>query len=117
MKIWEAKLILFYNDNNEYETRFDFELKGDNYEVNGSFKEWTYSEGWICNRVPMEMIAESNHVLKIIQGFDKELNEEELKSLKEEMKIFIQRRLNYEKEIFLQRYDDKVKAIIFMEED
>ena len=111
MKIWKAELVLMCKENNEYKVDFYFELQKEDYKVNEKFDEWIYSEGWICNRLPIKMIVESTYSTRVIQGFDRELSEEELKGLKEDMKVLMQKQLDCEKEIFLQRYDDKIKAL------
>ena len=111
MKIWKAELILICGENIKYEIDFYFELQEKEYKLNEKFNEWIHSKSWICSRIPMKMSIESEYSLKVMQGFDRELNKEELKNLKEEMKKFMIAYLEQENEIILKRYNDKVKTI------
>lgn len=110
MKILKAELVLF-NDK-KYTMIFSFELQQQDYKVNEKFNEWTYFEDWISYKIPMNMTIERYYDnYKIIQGFDHELNEEELKQLEKDMRILMEKQLNYDKEIFLKEYEKKLKVI------
>lgn len=111
MKIWVAKLILtYYKD--EWETIFNFELSDREYELNERRDGYIYSKGWICDRIPVNIEIEKTWTgLKVQQGFDRELNEEELREVKSEMKNLLLKDLEYEKDEYLKRYEDKVKVL------
>jgi hypothetical protein len=114
MKIWKAKLILLYIDDNDYKTKFTFELQEKEYEVNEKFKEWTWYENWISERIPMNMTIERYYDnYKITQGFDYELNKTELVQLENDMRELMKKQLNYDKELYLKKYKEKLKAIGF----
>lgn len=110
MKIWKAELILLHDK--EYEMNFSFEIQEQDYKVNEKFNEWTYFESWISYKIPMNMILERYYDnYKIIQGFDHELNEEELVQLEKDMRKAMEKQLNYDKEQFLKEYEKKLKVI------
>lgn len=112
MKIWKAKLVLFYIEDETYSVKFNFELQEQEYKINDKFKEWIHSKDWICDRVPMNITIERYYDnYKIIQGFDHELNDEELKQLESDMRDLMKKQLNYDKEIYLKKFEDKLKAI------
>ena len=114
MKIWKAELVLCYTMDDKNNIIFDFKKQKEDYEFNEHTKdEWIHSEGWICNRIPMDMIVKSNSysVLKVIQGFDHELNTKELEQLKQKMKKAMIKKLERDKEEYLKEYDDKLKII------
>lgn len=118
MKIWKAELKLVRDDNNEYIVKFIFSQEEYEYKVNEKYNEWIYSRDFYCDRIPIEMkIENDSYNLSIIQGFDHELNVEELKTLKLEMKKFMITYLHDENEVISFIYDKKHKAILFMEED
>ena len=118
MKIWKAELKLVCDDNNEYIVKFSFSQEEYEYRLNEKYNEWIYSRDFYCDRIPIEMkIENDSYNLSIIQGFDHELNIEELKILKLEMKKFMIVYLHDENKIILKRYNDKHKAILSMEEE
>jgi hypothetical protein len=102
MKIWKAKLILLYNDDNTYEIKFFFELQDKEFNLNEKFNEWTHYEDWVMNRIPLKMTIERYH----------ELNEEELEQLEKDMRELMKKQLEYDKELYLKKYEEKLKAII-----
>jgi hypothetical protein len=112
MKIWKAELNLFYNFDEELQTKFRFELQDKEYETNTKNNEWTYWENWTSERIPMEMTIEKYYDnYKITQGFDHELNKEELKQLEIKMRELMKKQLNYDKEMYLKSYEKKLKAV------
>lgn len=113
IKIWKAKLVLYYTDEDTYKTKFFFDLMENEYKINEYSKdEWTYFEDWVMDRIPMKMIAEKYYDnYNIIQGFDHELNADELIRLEADMKTFMLKHLNYDKEKCLEQFDKKFKAI------
>ncbi|HCL4447179.1 TPA: hypothetical protein N2D16_002784 [Clostridium botulinum] len=113
MKIWKAELILNYNFEDKWQTKFYFEPQEEDYKVNEKFNEWTYFKNWVGYRIPMKMLIEncSYSGLKAIQGFDHELNKDELIQLEKNMKSFMRKQLDCKKEEYLKQYENKLKAI------
>ena len=113
MKIWKASLVLFYNIDDEWESRFIFELQDKPFEINMYvIDEWIYREGWSIASIPMNMNVEKTESgYKVVQGFDHDLSKEELNKLKRTMEDKLKDYLNEEKEDYLKTYEDKMKAI------
>ena len=112
MKIWEAKLILFYAEDGSFKLRFTFESDDKDYKENEKFNEWFCSEGWIGYKIQMNMVIEKAYGnLKVIQGFDHELNKEELKQLELEIRRFMRKKLDYDREIYQRDYEKKLSVI------
>ena len=113
MKIWKATLVLFYNIDDEWESRFIFELQDKPFEINiYVIDEWIYRDGWISTRIPMNMEVEQIvSGYKVTQGFDHDLSKEELNKLKRIMEDKLKDYLNEEKEDYIKKYEDKIKAI------
>lgn len=114
MKIWRAKLVLIMNDKDEYVTRFEFKLTGDNFQQNPNYPEWNSRKGWICTTVPFDIKISEQYSICATQGFDRELTEDELKDVKLKMKDEIMKYL-YNKQLKIaQEYNSKLHAIINM---
>lgn len=115
MKIWEARLILNINDEEEYYTHFSFELAGDKFKVNEKYSEWSYFEDFVMDRVPMDIKVKEYYGTIATQGFDRELTEEEQKEvkikMKEKMLMFLAARQQQINKI----YNEKINALINME--
>lgn len=114
LKIWKAELILFCDDEDKWITRFEFKTNNKEYEINNKFDEWVYSEGWLMDRLPMNMNVEGltySTGFKVIQGFDKELSSIELTNLRNEMTALMKKQLNFEKEKYLKEWDNKLRAV------
>lgn len=112
MKIWKSILVLFYNENEEHETKFKFELQEKDYNLNKSADEWTHFEDWVMDRIPMNMTIERYYDnYKITQGFDHELNRKELTELEYDMRILMRKQLMYDKELYLKKFEEKLKVI------
>lgn len=105
-------MILFYTDEDKYSIRFFFDSDNKDYKINEKFNEWTYYKDWIMDRIPMNMKVENTSTgsIEVIQGFDHELTIEELTEVKNEMNKKIIEYLNFEKEIFLNKQEKKLKA-------
>lgn len=114
MKIWKAELILFYNDESKWETRFSFETDDNDYEINEKTKEWRHWKGWIGTQIPMNMKVSRTYCgeMKIVQGFDRELSEKELLELEQEMRKILVKKLNQEREVVIKKYEDKINAVL-----
>ena len=113
MKIWKATLVLFYNMADEWESRFDFKLQDKPFDINIYVPdEWIYREGWSIVSIPMNMNVEKiDSGYKVVQGFDHDLSKEELNKLKRTMEERLGNYLYEEKENYIKKYEDKIKAI------
>lgn len=113
MKIWKAVLVLFYNMEDEWESKFYFEPQDKLFDINIYVPdEWIYREGWSIASIPMNMNVEKiESGYKVVQGFDHDLSKEELNKLKRTMEDKLKDYLNEEKEDYLKTYEDKMKAI------
>jgi hypothetical protein len=114
MKIWEAKLLLTLNENDEFKTYFTLEKQEKEYKLNKyNNEEWTCGEGWIVNRIPINMTISptSTGLIKIIQGFDRELSKEEIIQLEKDMRVVMKKQLIYEKDMYLKKYQEKLESI------
>jgi hypothetical protein len=113
MKIWKASLVLFYNDNDKYQIKFDFQELEDDYEINRyNQNEWVHSEGWINDSISKNKVARQNYSGYVIeQGFDYELTKEEQKQVENKMKIFMTKLIKRNKEIYLKEYEEKINVI------
>lgn len=112
MKIWKARLNLICMDTYEYDLNFNFELLDEDYQVNKNYNEWIHPEGWICKRVPVEAtILTSYNNISVTQGFDHELNQEELKDVEMNMRKLIKEKLNDNMEIYKKQYSEKLKVL------
>ncbi len=113
MKIYKARLILDYTMDDKWDTRFYFELQDKEYKLNKKTNEWTYIDGWIVNRIPNEMIVEQNGYdgLRVVQGFDRELNKDELSILETEMRKMMVKELDKQRKRFLKEHGNKIKAV------
>lgn len=112
MKIWEARLNLICKDVDDYELNFYFEQLQEDYKTNSKCTEWVHSKGWIYRRVPMEVtISASYGNVSAVQGFDYELNQEELKEVEMSMRKLIREKLDSDREIYLRQYEEKLKVL------
>lgn len=113
MKIYKARLILNYTMDDKWDTRFYFELQDKEYKLNEKTNEWTHIDGWIVNRIPNEMIVEQNGYdgLRVVQGFDRELNKNELNVLETEMRKMMVKELDVQRKRFLKEHGNKIKAV------
>lgn len=112
MKIWKAELILFFNLNDEWEIKFNFKLEEKDYKIDEKLKRMIYLKEWSYVKIPMEMEVEDLGTnIKIIQGFDYELDKLELQELEEEMKELIKKYLYMKKEEYLKEYERKISII------
>lgn len=113
MKIWKATLVLFYNIDDEWESRFYFEPQDKPFDINIYVPdEWIYREGWSIVSIPMNMNVEKiDSGYEVVQGFDHDLSKEELNKLKRTMEERLGNYLNEEKEDYIKKYEDKMRAI------
>lgn len=113
MKIWLAKLKLFTNDEDKYETRFTFDMQDEDYEISASSGDkWIYSRGYISDVIPMNMIISNSYLcLQVLQGFDHKLTEEESINLEDKMREVMIKHLTEQRQIFEREHDEKLKVI------
>lgn len=114
MKIWKAELILNYTIDNKWDVWFEFKAEDKEYKFNDNNTEWLHSEEWICDRVPIEISIENlsySTGFKIVQGFNKELNKNELEELKGKMKELANKKLEIQKSQVLKEFEEKLPAI------
>ena len=113
MKIWKAELVLFYTENDTYDIKFSLTLQEQEFEFNErTSDEWIHAKEWVVDRIPKKMNIERYYDnYKITQGFDHELNEEELKQLEKTMRECMQKQLDCDKELYLKKYEQKLKVI------
>ena len=113
MKIWKATLVLFYNMADEWESKFCFEPQDKPFDINIYVPdEWIYHEGWLSTRIPMIMEVEQIvSGYRVTQGFDHELSKEELNKLKRTMEERLGGYICDEKEDYIKKYEDKMRAI------
>lgn len=111
MKIWIAELVLIYE--NKWEAVFCFESNDREYELNEKINSYTYGKGWVYDRVPVNMRIDKTWTgnLKVHQGFDRELSEEELREVESKMKILLLKELEEEKNEYLKTYENKIEAL------
>lgn len=115
MKIYKAELIMFLSleKEDEYESKFTFELESKEYEKDEKHNRYYRGEGWVGYSIPIDMEVEptSFGLYKVVQGFEKELSKEELEDLKREMTLKIIKQLNRDKEDYSRRYDNKIQIL------
>lgn len=113
MKIWKAEFLIYTLDG-KWESDFYFELQDEDYEVNEKFNKWTYFKDWVGYEIPMDMKIEPCCYggKKVVQGFDRELSDNELKTLEIEMRKFMIKYLNDEREYMLNQFKEKINAIM-----
>ncbi|NFH01321.1 hypothetical protein FC831_13720 [Clostridium botulinum] len=113
MKIWKAELRLYCNEDYKYKTYFSFELQEEEYKINEKFNEWICFEDWVSYRIPMNIAIENNGYtgFKVVQGFDNELNKEELIKLEKDMRDLMKKKLKIDKKRYLEDYEKKLGAI------
>lgn len=74
--------------------------------------EWIYRDGWSITSIPMNMEVEQIvSGYRVTQGFDHDLSKEELNKLKRTMEERLGNYLYEEKENYIKKYEDKIKAI------
>lgn len=114
MKIYKARLILNYTMDDKWDTRFYFELQDKEYKLNEKTNEWTHIDGWIVKRIPMNMTVEQNGYsgLRVLQGFDRELNKDELSILETEMRKMMVKELDNQRKRTLDEYKNKINAVL-----
>lgn len=113
MKIYIAELMIISDDNNDYEVTFSFEESRRDFEFNETTNEFVYFKDWVADRVPRKMSIEPSMWggFKIVQGFTKDLNDEELSRLEESMRALLIAKLDYEKRKKAEMFDKKIDTL------
>lgn len=111
MKIWIASLQVFLNfKTNKYETGFYFEEEEEDYIFDENLNEWVFVKRYLIKRIPKDMKLKDNNT--IIQGFDRKLNDEELKEVELNMRKMLEEKLREEFSRVYETYNKKLKAVI-----
>ncbi|MGN2336823.1 hypothetical protein ACTFIN_01685 [Clostridium cagae] len=115
MKIYKAQLTMYmdFEKEDEYEAKFTFDSDNEEYEENIKLKHWYRGCGWIGYKIPMniELQPTVSGLYKAVQGFTKELNENEITNLKHEMATVIINQLKTDKEDYILRYNNKINIL------
>lgn len=115
MKVYKAQLIMFLSleKEDEYESKFTFELESKEYEKDEKHNRYYRGEGWVGYSIPIDMEVEptSFGLYKVVQGFEKELSKEELNNLKKMMISRMAEQLNNDREDYLRRYNNKIQML------
>lgn len=111
MKVWKARLSLVANDEMKWCTHFRFELQEKDYvKINKYYVE--KGREWSSIHIPINMeYSRFYDSFKIEQGFERELNEDELKALEAEMKNKLIETLIMDKDYYISEYEQKMKAV------
>ena len=111
MKIWGARLNLTLNEQDEYVLFFNFEIQtGDYAKAYSCYRE--LGKTWSGKHIPINMeVSQHYSSYKVIQGFERELNEIELQELKENMKSFLIQKINNDKDCYLSTYQNKINCL------
>jgi len=113
-KLYIARLIIFFGDDWSSSCNFNYKVVEGNFSKNedtGIYEGMDTERGALI-QVPISMKSkESNNVLEVVQGFDRNLTEEELLTLKSEMKENILSLLKEYKDNYIKTYERKVSYI------
>ncbi len=112
MEIWKAELVLGVL-RNEYVINFYFEEQNEDYRLSSDRSEYVYSEGWSLKRIPIKMTVNNDihFIMRISQGFNRELSKTEIKDLEIQMKEFMKAELLKKKEIYLSNLEKQLEII------
>ena len=115
MKIWKAELNLFNEDfgkGEAYKIIFSFESDEEDYELNNPQTEYLHFDGWICDRIPVNMTYENTFLgLKVTQGFTEDKTEEEQEKIKQDMIDYMREYLIKEKNRIVESYNKKIEFL------
>ena len=117
MKIWKAELNLFNDkprkEEKTYKFNFRFESDGEDYELNNPKTEYyLHFDGWICEKVPVNMTYENTAWgLQVTQGFTEDKTEEEQEKIKQDMIDYMRECLIKEKNKIITSYDKKIESL------
>lgn len=111
MQVWEARLRLVCNDDYQYESRFSFKLQNeDHIKYRHSYIESNPS--WTPNVIPVNMQV-SNYCenYRAVQGFEKELDDDELIELEKQMKAALIDKMTLDMENYMELYNRRIKCL------
>ena len=113
MKIWEARLILRIDENDKMFKEFTCVCNANEFEVDKNNKSWKIktNDKWIRYNIPMNPILKSRYNISVTQGFDHELNQEELKNVEMNMRKLIKEKLDSDMEVYRKQYEKKLKVL------
>jgi hypothetical protein len=113
MKIWKAELRLICTPGGKWETSFNFELQCEDYKKIESKEEWAYFKNYVFIRIPINMVVEPSGYsgLQVIQGFDHDLTQRDLKILESKMRKRLKKYLMHQKKNYLETYMKKIESI------
>lgn len=116
MKIWKATLTLGLNSYGKWETIFKFDKEPENrdYRVHSiNNDEWVAVVNWDVFLMPKNKTIYNwcYSTTYAIQGFDYELNRDELRVLEKDMEIFMFTKLIEKYEGCVELYDGKMQFI------
>ena len=96
-----------------YGINFNFESDGEDYELNNPKTEYyLHFDGWICDRVPINMTYENTvWGLQVTQGFTEDKTEEEQEKIKQDMIDYMRECLIKEKNKIIESYDKKIESL------
>lgn len=113
MRIYIAELMIISDDNGDYEVTFSFEQSKREFKYNKETNEFTYFKDWVSDRIPKNMSIEPSMWggYKVVQGFEENLNEEQLKKLEDGMRMLLMAKLEMEKEKAVNRFEEKIVTL------
>lgn len=111
MKVWEARLILTLDMDDNWVVFFNFKEQEEDYTKSNNYY-WELGKTWVANRIPISMqLSRHYSSYTAVQGFERELNEDELQELKENMKSFLIQEIEREKADYLTAYQKKINCL------
>lgn len=109
MEIWEAKLVLCTDENDNWKTFFKFEKAKGRYSKQKSVYYEQNGGQFIANTVPVEKVISRHYSsYKVSQGFEHELSEQELIKIESDMKDFLVSKIMYDKDEYLNEFFKKI---------
>lgn len=111
MQVWETRLRLVCQDDYQYESHFSFKSHSEDYiKYKHSYIESNSS--WTPNVIPVDMqVTHYYDNYRAVQGFERELNEDELAELKEKMKTAIVNKMTLDMKDYMELYNRRMKCL------
>ena len=109
MDIWEARFILYTDENENWKTSFKFVKAKGRYSKQKSVYYEQNGGQFIPNTIPIEKNISRRYGSYVVsQGFEHELSEQELNKVKLEMKGFLIEKITEEKDVYLDEFLKKI---------
>ena len=113
-KLYIARLIISFRDDWSFSCNFNYSVIEGKFSKNDMTNVYEGSNeirgSWV--QIPVTMkTTEQNNILEVVQGFDRELSDEEISSLKSKMKENVLALLKEYKDSYLKSYNKKVSYI------